>query len=357
MITYRRKAGSTDVSVVVRLIDSTTGVPETEATFETAGIHLWYRREGEAAIDITEATQTVDGAHSDGGFVHIGDGYYRLDLPDDACDTAGSSKGVLVGGTVTGMVVIGCYIELVSYDPFDGVRAGLTALPNAAADAAGGLPISDAGALDLDAKLANTNEVTAARMGALTDWINGGRLDLLLDAIKAKTDPMTYTVANQLDANALSVAGDTPITETTIADAVAAQADIAAGLATIANLDDTLEDDAGTYRFTTNALEQAPSGGLDAAGVRTAVGLAAADLDDQLAALPTAAEIHAEMFTGNAGVAYAAAHAGSAVKVVTTNASGSGLNAADTRAALGLAAANLDAQLADIASPVKKIGG
>lgn len=65
----------------------------------------------------------------------------------------------------------------------DSVRAGLTALPNAVADAAGGLAISDAGGLDLDAKLANTNEVTAARMGALTDWINGGRLDLLLDAI------------------------------------------------------------------------------------------------------------------------------------------------------------------------------
>lgn len=57
------------------------------------------------------------------------------------------------------------------------------ALPAAADAAAGGLPISDAGDLDLDVKLANTNEITAARMGALTDWINGGRLDLLLDAI------------------------------------------------------------------------------------------------------------------------------------------------------------------------------
>ena len=67
----------------------------------------------------------------------------------------------------------------------DSVRAGLTALPNAAADAAGGVPISDAGGLDLDTKLANTNEVTVARMGALTDWINGGRLDLILDIIAA----------------------------------------------------------------------------------------------------------------------------------------------------------------------------
>lgn len=70
-----------------------------------------------------------------------------------------------------------------AFDLDDGVRGGMTALPNAAADAAGGLPISDAGGLDLDSKLANTNEVTAARMATLTDWINGGRLDLILDAI------------------------------------------------------------------------------------------------------------------------------------------------------------------------------
>ena len=62
-----------------------------------------------------------------------------------------------------------------------------TALPAAAADGVGGLPISDAGGLDLDTKLANTNEVTAARMGALTDWIDGGRLDLILDIIAADT--------------------------------------------------------------------------------------------------------------------------------------------------------------------------
>jgi len=67
----------------------------------------------------------------------------------------------------------------------DSVRAGLTALPNFAADAAGGLPISIAGGLNLDSKLANTNEITVARMGALTDWINAGRLDAILDLIAA----------------------------------------------------------------------------------------------------------------------------------------------------------------------------
>lgn len=72
------------------------------------------------------------------------------------------------------------------------VTRGLTgtALPAVAADGAGGVPVSDAGGLDLDTQLANTNEVTAARMAALTDWINGGRLDVLLDAIKVVTDLM-----------------------------------------------------------------------------------------------------------------------------------------------------------------------
>lgn len=181
------KKGSTDRSVEIRIIDSGDGTPETGVLFNTSGIDLWYRREGAAKTSITEATlSALTDAHSDGGFLHISDGVYRLDLPDAAFATGANQ--VSVGGTVTGMVVIGGRVKLVNYDPEDTVRMGLTALPNAAADAAGGLPISDAGGLDLDAKLANTNEVTSARMGALTDWINGGRLDLILDAILDDTD-------------------------------------------------------------------------------------------------------------------------------------------------------------------------
>lgn len=111
MITYRKLAGSTDVSVVIRIVDSTDGTPETGVVFNTSGIDLEYRREGEASTDITEATlAALTTAHTDGGFLHIGNGYYRLDLPDAACATG--VAGVLVHGTVTGMVVIGCYIQL-----------------------------------------------------------------------------------------------------------------------------------------------------------------------------------------------------------------------------------------------------
>lgn len=41
------------------------------------------------------------------------------------------------------------------------------------------------------------------------DWANGGRLDLLLDAIKAITDQFVFTVANLVDSNMLAISGDT----------------------------------------------------------------------------------------------------------------------------------------------------
>jgi hypothetical protein len=72
-----------------------------------------------------------------------------------------------------------------------------TALPAAAADAAGGLPISDAGGLDMDAILADTNEVQGLAAGAT----GFAAIDTVVDAIKAKTDSLTFTVAGDVDVN------------------------------------------------------------------------------------------------------------------------------------------------------------
>ena len=44
MSVRRVKAGATVVSVVLRIVDSTDGTPETGVGFNTAGIDLWYRR-------------------------------------------------------------------------------------------------------------------------------------------------------------------------------------------------------------------------------------------------------------------------------------------------------------------------
>lgn len=180
--------GSANPSVDVYIVDSSDGTPETGVVFNSSGIDLKFRREGATAVAITEidlTTPALDDAHEDGGFLEIGNGVYRLDLPDAA--VASGAAFVVVYGTVTGMIVLPVTVQLVGYDPMDAVRLGLTALPNAAADAGGGLPISDTGGLDLDAKLANTNEVTAVRMATLTDLINGGRLDTIFDSILTDT--------------------------------------------------------------------------------------------------------------------------------------------------------------------------
>lgn len=102
---------STNVSVVLSIVDSADGTPETGVVFNTAGIDLWYRREGAAKVSITEVTlASLTTAHTDGGFLTISNGLYRFDIPDAAFATG--AAGVQVGGTVTDMVVFGPYCEI-----------------------------------------------------------------------------------------------------------------------------------------------------------------------------------------------------------------------------------------------------
>lgn len=81
-------AGDTDQTIYVRLRDSTTGLAKTGLAYNSAGAVASYTLPGAARAAITLATQTVSGAHSDGGFVEVDatncKGLYRLDLPDAA---------------------------------------------------------------------------------------------------------------------------------------------------------------------------------------------------------------------------------------------------------------------------------
>jgi len=170
MHNYLITKGTTNVSVELRIVDSTDGTPETGVVWNTSGIDLQYRRDGAASTAITEATlAALTTAHTDGGFLHIGNGVYRFDLPDAAC-ASGVDK-VVVHGTVTGMVVIGCVIQLTDVDLFDSVRGGMTALPNAAADAAGGLATSAGGATGID-DLATPTNITAGTITTTTNLTN-----------------------------------------------------------------------------------------------------------------------------------------------------------------------------------------
>lgn len=108
--------GSTDRSVDLYIIDSTDGTPEVGVLFNTAGIDLKYRRDLSAAVSITEVTlAALTTAHADGGFLEIGNGVYRLDLPDAAFATG--ADHVTIYGTVTGMIVLPVTVQLINFDP------------------------------------------------------------------------------------------------------------------------------------------------------------------------------------------------------------------------------------------------
>jgi Rieske Fe-S protein len=106
-------------------------------------------------------------------------------------------------------------------------------------------------------------------MGTLTDWINGGRLDLLLDAILVDTAVIGAAGAG-LTAIPWNAVWDAEV-QSEVQDAIeanhldhllAVDYDPASkpGTAT-ALLNELVESDGGVSRYTANALEQGAGGG------------------------------------------------------------------------------------------------
>ena len=163
-----------------------------------------------------------------------------------------------------------------------------------------------AGYLDTEiaAILADTNELQ-------TDWANGGRLDLILDAraSQASVDTIDGIVDSILVDTAEIGAAGAGLTAVASAANLATltgyvDTEVAAIKAVTDKLDGTLELTSDGQIFTAAALQNAPtsSGGLDAAGVRAAIGLASANLDTQLADLPTNAELSTALGTSDDAV-------------------------------------------------------
>ena len=101
-------------------------------------------------------------------------------------------------------------ITLVAVDIQDTVRLGLTALPNAAADAAGGLPISDAGGLDLDGRLdaAVTSRLAPTTAGRTLDVTANGEAGIDWGNIGNPTTAQNLSATNiDVDQVVASVSG------------------------------------------------------------------------------------------------------------------------------------------------------
>jgi hypothetical protein len=118
---YTIKSGSTDVTVYVTLrpFEGFTINDIANIAHNDSNLKVYYVRDRLAVQQITTASQTVTGAHNDGGWVKLDDtnapGRYRLDLPDAVCAANVRHAKVMITYSSEGMGEVD--IDLVGYDP------------------------------------------------------------------------------------------------------------------------------------------------------------------------------------------------------------------------------------------------
>ncbi len=123
---------------------------------------------GSVTVSVTgDGGTQATGSVGSGACTHEGGGYHTY-APAQA-ETNHNLVAFTFSGTGAVPVTIQVYTE--SINRHDTVRLGLTALPNAAADAAGGLPISDAGGQSIDVAITQIGAIHGKLPGK--DYIAG----------------------------------------------------------------------------------------------------------------------------------------------------------------------------------------
>jgi hypothetical protein len=139
------------LAIFIQNSSLTTGAGLAGLVFNSAGLtwYYWREDEGNAGATVVTLATATRGTFASGGFVEKDatnmPGLYEIGIPDAAL-AAGAGWVVMVLKGATNMAPVVLEIQLVNYNPQDGVRLGLTALPNAAAEAAGGLYTRGTGA-------------------------------------------------------------------------------------------------------------------------------------------------------------------------------------------------------------------
>ncbi len=197
------------------LVDATDGI--TAETGEAAG---------QPQVSSNGAAFTNTGI---GTLSAIGNGRYYADMTQALVTTAGTQIETRYKSANTAESP-GDSFQVVAFDPYDTVRMGMTALPNAAADAAGGLPISDAGGLAMD-DIPITSEFNARTLPS-ADYV------VVTDTIAGVTLATTCTTNTDMVAEAPTVGA--------VADQV---------------WEETLADHSGTAGSTAEALNAAGAAG------------------------------------------------------------------------------------------------
>lgn len=274
---------------------------------------------------LIDSLDTAVGALNDPSAADIADAVWEETIADHS-GTAGSTAEQLAAAGAAGdpwaTAVPGAY-SAGQAGYILGTNLNATVSSRSSHTAANVRSEMDSNSTQLAAIVADTNELQ-------TDWANGGRLDLLIDAILADTNELQTNQGNWLTATGFSTHS--------AADVWAVATRVLTAGTNIA-----LAKGTGVTGFND----------LDAAGIRSAVGLASANLDTQIGAIDTAIGALNDITAADVWAA------GTRTLTAGTNivlAKGTGITgfndlaAADVRTALGMASADLDTQLDALAS-------
>ncbi len=264
-----------------------------------------------ASVTVVTSASAVPG--------HAGLDWSKINAPTTAVNLSGTNIDVdqvvaSVSGSVASVTALAANsvnASALATDAVTEIQSGLATAANLA---------TVAGYLDTEiaAILADTNELQ-------TDWANGGRLDLILDAraSQSSVDTIDGIVDDILaDTADMQPKLGTPAGASISADIAAIEAqtdDIGAAGAGLTALPWNAAWDAEVQSEVADAL--AAYGAATATDVTTAAANVSVD-EIQVSAL-------ADLFNTNSGTTYGAAVSGSVVKEIADNAGGSSLTAAD----------------------------
>ncbi len=123
--------GSTDVTRYVQILDASTGADETGATITNFDLQYTRTRALPSSLANVTALSAADDAHADNQMIEIdatsSPGLYRVDWPNAAFATGVSSVQLVVTSSDSFASSVE-EIQLVNYDPENGVDLGLTAI-------------------------------------------------------------------------------------------------------------------------------------------------------------------------------------------------------------------------------------
>lgn len=264
-------AGATSVSVNIFIQNSslTTGAGLTGLVYNTANLIAYYALPRAAPVAITLATlASATASFSSGGFFELDathcPGLYRLDIPDAALASGRFVTIFLSGAANMAQTVL--EIELTAWNNQDGVRGGMTALPNAVPGAAGGVFIAGSNAATTVNITGNITGNVSGSIGSVT-----GAVGSVTGNVGGNVVGSIGSLATQAKAD-VNAEADAALLDVGLTTTITGRIDVAVSTR-LASASYTAPDNTGiaAIKVKTDNLSSDPADASDIAGAFTTV--------------------------------------------------------------------------------------